>query len=121
MTENDPSNAPEALLRHADFVLGVARGLLADEGLAEDVAQDTWLAALERPFAERFDPRAWLATVARRLAFRKRRRTRLGEKSRSLTLRSEVFHASKDAGSASNKKRRFAISPTLRMRASASS
>ncbi|MFT5049966.1 MAG: DNA-directed RNA polymerase specialized sigma24 family protein [Chlamydiales bacterium] len=49
MKEHDPCTPPEALLRHSEFVLCVARGLLVDEGRVQDVVQDTWVAALERP------------------------------------------------------------------------
>jgi len=68
----------QALLRHAGFVRALARGLAADEHDADDVEQETWLAAIRR--APRFiSIRGWLATVARRasnsLARRDRRRT----------------------------------------------
>ena len=34
----------EEALRHADFLRGLARGLLGDEDLAQDVVQDAWVA-----------------------------------------------------------------------------
>jgi RNA polymerase sigma factor (sigma-70 family) len=57
---------------HAAFVRGVARALVVDESRADDVAQDTWLAALRHPPA-RAGVRGWLAKVARNFSFRMRR------------------------------------------------
>ncbi|MEE8106051.1 MAG: sigma-70 family RNA polymerase sigma factor [Planctomycetota bacterium] len=64
---------PEMLLQHAGFVRALARSLLNDAHAAEDVVQETWLAALRRPPADRTRLRAWLGTVARNLALRDRR------------------------------------------------
>src|SRR4051812_41268840 len=68
----DPT-APEALLQQADFVRALARSLLGDEHLADDVAQETWIAAIERSPSRIENVRAWLATVARNFAARVRR------------------------------------------------
>lgn len=71
-----PHDAPELLLRHAGLVRGLARRLLRDEALAEDVAQETWIAALARwPRSAAADGseqgvRAFLARTARRIAQR---------------------------------------------------
>jgi RNA polymerase sigma-70 factor (ECF subfamily) len=64
---------PDALLQHAGFIRGVARGLLVDAVSADDVVQETWLAALRHPPAAGANLRAWLAVVARNLASRVRR------------------------------------------------
>jgi RNA polymerase sigma-70 factor (ECF subfamily) len=66
----------ERLLAQAGWVRALARRLVLDEALAEDVVQDTWVAALERPPGAdgRGGLRAWLAAVARNLALRRRRR-----------------------------------------------
>ncbi|MEE8104820.1 MAG: sigma-70 family RNA polymerase sigma factor [Planctomycetota bacterium] len=56
-----------SLLEHADFVRAVARKML-DEHRAEDVVQDTMLAAIEQRDTLRRDVRGWLATVARNFA-----------------------------------------------------
>ena len=56
---------PESLLAHREFVRAIARSLLYDEHAAEDVVQETWLAAITAPRAV---SRGWLATVARNLA-----------------------------------------------------
>ncbi|MCC7171667.1 MAG: sigma-70 family RNA polymerase sigma factor [Planctomycetes bacterium] len=64
------SGSLERLLAQRDFVVAVARAVLADAALAEDVAQQTLLTA----WSARIDAsRQWLATVARRLASNARR------------------------------------------------
>jgi len=56
---------PEELLAHADFVRHLARSLVADEHRAADIAQDTWLAALEHPPATGDSLKSWLSKVLR--------------------------------------------------------
>src|SRR5262245_6538286 len=59
---------PELLLRESAWLRRLAGSLAADPAAADDLAQDTWVAALEHPsraFGE--GARAWLATVARNL------------------------------------------------------
>ncbi len=63
-----PSLSPDLLLHHGRFVRSLARELLADEHLAEDVVQETWLRHLRRPPAEPAATRSWLRSVARRLS-----------------------------------------------------
>ncbi len=58
----------ESLLVHADWVRQVARSLVMDEDRAEDVVQQTWLAALERPPRHGANLRAWLGRVASNVA-----------------------------------------------------
>lgn len=64
----DAAPSPELLIEHADFVRALARRLLADADAAEDVAQESLLAALVRPPRSAGRLRAWLASVARRQA-----------------------------------------------------
>lgn len=70
--------SPEDLLKHREFVRALARRLVFDEDRAEDVVQETWLAALRSPPRDHSGLRAWLAVVARNVARRwarsKRRR-----------------------------------------------
>ncbi|MCI0340607.1 MAG: sigma-70 family RNA polymerase sigma factor [Planctomycetales bacterium] len=80
---------PEALLSHADFVRGLARSLLADEGTAEDVAQDALVAALERPPEERGRTRGWFAAVVRNLARQSWRSTARRERREAAAARPE--------------------------------
>ncbi len=63
----------DALLRHADCLRALACRLLADEHAADDVVQDTWVAALERPPRSRERLGGWLNRVAGNLAKRRRR------------------------------------------------
>jgi RNA polymerase sigma-70 factor (ECF subfamily) len=56
------------LLQHAGFLRRIARGLLGDEFRAEDVVQDVYATALERPPARRSFVRAWLGALARNRA-----------------------------------------------------
>jgi RNA polymerase sigma factor (sigma-70 family) len=56
---------PDELLAHAPWVRRLARALVHDDETAQDVAQQTWLAALTHP-PRRDDPiRGWLRTIAR--------------------------------------------------------
>ncbi|MGH7149653.1 MAG: sigma-70 family RNA polymerase sigma factor, partial [Planctomycetota bacterium] len=67
--ERVPSD-PQALLAHADFVRALARTLVRDAARADDLEQETWLAALEHPPRSAQAPRGWLLTVLRNLARR---------------------------------------------------
>ncbi len=60
---------PQALQQQADFVRALARRLVGDEHIADDVEQEAWLRALERP-RPLGNLRAWLAAVTRNLATR---------------------------------------------------
>src|SRR5215470_2042101 len=71
----------DRLLGQARWVEGFARALVRED--SDDVAQDAWLAAIQRPPAPAASPRPWFATVMRNLArmrFRSasRRRAREG-------------------------------------------
>lgn len=67
MTHSDTTRIAD-LLQHAPFVRGLARALLGRADGADDVEQETWSAALERPPAERGQDRAWLGSVVRKTA-----------------------------------------------------
>ena len=71
MTTEAMSRDPESLLSHAGFLRALARELVGPVE-AEDVVQDTWLAALNRPPRQRV--RAWMSVVTRNLV-RDRHRT----------------------------------------------
>ena len=70
----------QALLQHGQFVQVLARELLRDAHLAEDVVQETWARYVGRPPRPSGSLRHWLRTVTRRLASDARRR----EQSRAL-------------------------------------
>jgi RNA polymerase sigma-70 factor (ECF subfamily) len=56
------------LLRHAAWIRRLALGLVGDAALAEDLVQDTWLAALRRRPSADQPLRPWLGTVLRNAA-----------------------------------------------------
>jgi RNA polymerase sigma factor (sigma-70 family) len=64
---------PQDLRAHASFLRALARRLVVDEHRAEDLVQDTWVAALEHPPRNSGSLAAWLARVARNLAANARR------------------------------------------------
>ena len=78
MTEPRSHEDPQALLAHAGWVRALARRLMADGPNADDLVQETWLAALRRSGEVRA-PRAWLARVLNHRA----RRTHRDERARS--------------------------------------
>lgn len=53
-----------AALEHLDWVRRLARSLVRDTSLADDIAQETYLAALQRPAAAGGISKGWLARVA---------------------------------------------------------
>ena len=63
---------PEEFLRHGAFLRRLAIGLVGDPHRADDVVQEAYLAALQRPPAHG-NLRAWLARVVRNLAARTHR------------------------------------------------
>ncbi|MCB9897528.1 MAG: sigma-70 family RNA polymerase sigma factor [Planctomycetes bacterium] len=63
----------DLLLAHEPFVHAIARGLLHDEHAARDVAQDSFLKALQRGPRALTSLRAWLARTARNRALELRR------------------------------------------------
>ena len=67
-----PSPSAEALLQHVDFLRRLARALTANASDADDVVQDTLVAALERSQPPR-NPRGWLSAVLRNRIARHRR------------------------------------------------
>ncbi len=61
------------LLAEQGWLRRLAGALLRDPAGADDLAQDAWVAALQRPPATAASPRGWLATVLRRRLSRVRR------------------------------------------------
>ncbi len=64
---------PRWLLEHGTFIRALARSLVRDDPRADDVAQQTFLAALEHPPRRDEAPRSWLAKVLRNFARRSAR------------------------------------------------
>ncbi|MEM9380225.1 MAG: RNA polymerase sigma factor [Planctomycetota bacterium] len=73
MSDSSAPLDPSAFAQHAAFVRRLARRLESDEAAAEDLAQETWLAAVMRPQAAE-GLRAWLASVLRNKSTERRRR-----------------------------------------------
>jgi RNA polymerase sigma-70 factor (ECF subfamily) len=70
----EPRSIPvETLLADAGWVRRLAARLVADPGTADELAQQTLVAAWRRPPAEGTDPRRWLARVLRNFARQKGR------------------------------------------------
>lgn len=69
MAEKEPTSpvTPEELLAHHEWVCGLARALVGDPALADDLAQATYLAAIEKPPPKRVSLRGWLRAVLRNL------------------------------------------------------
>ncbi len=69
----EPIDIPiHRLLQHRAWVRRLARTLVRDEARADDLEQQTWMAALKRP-PHGDTPKAWLGQVMRNLAARMRR------------------------------------------------
>ena len=66
---------PDFLLRHENFVLGLARHLVRDDAAAQDIAQETWIALWRRGGAFT-TTRTWLASVVRKRALHAQRSNR---------------------------------------------
>ena len=64
----------EHLLTHSDWLTRLARRLVADSATADDLVQETWVAALRRPPDPDRPARPWLSSVVRRLAAMRTRR-----------------------------------------------
>jgi RNA polymerase sigma-70 factor (ECF subfamily) len=65
MPHDVPSLRPERFLEQAGWVRAVARALVLETHRVDDVVQETWLAALERPTTKVGNVRAWLGGIVR--------------------------------------------------------
>jgi len=65
VTARDVPIRIEELLAHRQWVAGLAAALTRDQSEADDVVQQTWLAALRRPPRGGGSVRGWLGTVVR--------------------------------------------------------
>lgn len=68
-----PAYDPAQLLEHMDWIRALARELVRDAQLADDVVQETWRRAHERPPRDARNLRGWLAAVTRHVAINARR------------------------------------------------
>ncbi len=65
---SEASKNPQALLAETSWLRSLARELAHDPNTAEDLVQETMLAALKAPAPTRAKLRTWLEAVARRLS-----------------------------------------------------
>jgi RNA polymerase sigma factor (sigma-70 family) len=86
----------EALLEHSDWLAALARQLVRDGDAAEDLAQRTWLAALERPPFQIASARQWLASVMRNFARQERRAGARREGREAVAARPEALPSTLD-------------------------
>ncbi len=63
----------DAMLAHSGWLRALAASLVSDSATAEDLVQDTWVAALEHPPELGWKVEPWLARVLKNFAFRRRR------------------------------------------------
>ncbi|TAH39395.1 MAG: sigma-70 family RNA polymerase sigma factor [Planctomycetota bacterium] len=68
MSESLPPLQVEELLAESGWLRRLALRLVGDGGEADDLVQETWMRALERPPRDQRSPRGWLGQVARSLA-----------------------------------------------------
>jgi RNA polymerase sigma factor (sigma-70 family) len=86
----------EELLAESGWLRQLAASLVGDGGRADDLVQDTWLAALRRPPRTAEEPRPWLARVVANLA-RNERRGRARRAERELRVHEERVEPGPDA------------------------
>jgi RNA polymerase sigma factor (sigma-70 family) len=79
MTARNDPRLFEHLLERTGWMRSLARQLCADRAVADDIAQDAWLAALEHPPRDTGAARAWIARVIANLTHARQR----GESARS--------------------------------------
>ena len=68
MSSDHYSIDPEQLLADHGWAYGLARSLARDASAADDLVQETWLAALKASWPGGSPPRSWLAEVMRNFA-----------------------------------------------------
>jgi len=73
MTSQSHSPSPEDLLAHAEWARALARRLVGDASTADDVVQDTWVAALRRPPRAGDPVRPWLGRVLANVVHQRQR------------------------------------------------
>ncbi len=81
---------PQTLEEHGSFVRSLARSLLADSQGADDLAQDAWVVAMERPPRHAGNLRGWFGTVVHRLARQARRSAELRSLREAASARPEA-------------------------------
>jgi RNA polymerase sigma-70 factor (ECF subfamily) len=88
----------DELLRHQEFVRRLAFELVRDAARADDLVQDAWVQALERPPRAMATARAWFRTVLRNLAVRGAREQSRRERREHAAARAEAQPSPLDIG-----------------------
>ncbi len=99
----------ELLLAHGAWIRSLARRLVADEHRAEDLAQDTWLAALRHPWLGSVRaPRRWLSGILANLSRQDARGRSRREARESTAAREPVAPSASDTFEAASLGRELA-------------
>lgn len=91
MTPDSDTSGPEPVLEHLAWVRRLALALVRDRNVADDLIQETWLAALRNPPPPDRPQRAWLARVLRNAARQRGRRERTRTEHEARAARSEAL------------------------------
>jgi RNA polymerase sigma-70 factor (ECF subfamily) len=103
----DPAPIPvETLLAHREWVGAVARAVVRDPNAADDLEQETWLAALRSPPARTSSLRGWLGAVVRSRARRAGRTASRREARESIAARGEATESAADLAEVADTHRR---------------
>ena len=89
---------PDLFAANAASLRRLARGLLAEEGEAEDVFQETWLELLRHPPRRSESLPGWLRAVLRNLARKRRRGEERRARREHAAARAEALEASRHLG-----------------------
>jgi RNA polymerase sigma-70 factor (ECF subfamily) len=92
-----PGDIPfDALLKHRAWVRALAARLVRDPNLADDLEQQTWMAALRRPPVRTLALRGWLGKVARNQALEHQRSEARRRARQEAASRAEAEQATDD-------------------------
>ncbi|MFT5049396.1 MAG: RNA polymerase sigma factor (sigma-70 family) [Chlamydiales bacterium] len=86
----------QTLVQHGEFLRALARSIVSDEHAADDVVQQSWVAALESPPGTVSSVKLWLGRVARNLALKSVTRER-EQRVRESEAAGSVLRAEEDA------------------------
>src|SRR5688572_5621324 len=109
-----PFDAAAELHRHGAALRALAIELVRDANVADDVVQDVWLAALQRPPRHHDSLGGWLATALRNVARGRQRKQRRraaheAERARTLPLSTGDADGPGDASAPSREQRAHAL------------
>jgi RNA polymerase sigma factor (sigma-70 family) len=107
MSPYSDAGEPEGFLAHQEALRRLARSLLADPLRAEDLVQETWLAARGRSPRRPEAHRAWLAGILRHLAWKAERGEQRRRKREQSSARPEASQETDDVETALATQRRI--------------